>query len=145
MKSVALYRPISVGRALQDFDRYMESFFGESPLAPAGQVPAVDIREHDSHYTLEMELPGFAEKDVEVQVDGNTLNIASKKEVESESGEEGRFLLRERRKTSFNRSFTLPESADAGQISARFKNGVLELELKKKPETKKRLISIKPE
>jgi HSP20 family protein len=139
-----MYRPVSIGRALQDFDRYMESFFGESPLVPAGQVPAVDIREHDDHYSLEMELPGFEEKDVEVQVDGNTLSIASKKEVErsTESGEENHFLLRERRITSFSRSFTLPESADPEKISARFKNGVLELVLKKKPETKKRLISI---
>jgi HSP20 family protein len=122
----------------------MESCFGESPLTPAGQVPAVDIREHDGHYTLEMELPGFAEKDVEVQVDGNTLSVASKKEVETreESGTEGRFLLRERRMTTFNRSFTLPESADPEKISAHFRNGVLELELKKKPETKKRFISI---
>jgi HSP20 family protein len=143
MKSVAMYRPVSIERALQDFDRYMESFFGESSLSPAGRVPAVDIREHDDHYTMEVELPGFDEKDVEIQVDGNTLSIASKREETRQEGpENGNFLLRERRMTSFSRSFSLPESADAENISAQFKKGVLNLDIKKRPETKKRVIQI---
>jgi HSP20 family protein len=127
----------------------MESFFGDSSMLPAGKVPAVDIREYDGHYAMEMELPGFDEKDVEVQVNGGSLSIASRKETESREGPEkpeakkdGRFLIRERRITSFSRSFTLPESVDPDQISASFKNGILTLELKKRPEVKKRLISI---
>jgi HSP20 family protein len=118
-------------------------------MIPAGKVPPVDIREYDGHYAMEMELPGFDEKDVEVQVNGGSLSIASRKETESreesekpESKKDGRFLMRERKITSFSRSFTLPESVDPDQISASFKNGILTLELKKRPEVKKRLISI---
>jgi HSP20 family protein len=138
-----MYRPVSIERALQDFDRYMESFFGESQRNPAGRVPAVDIREQDDHYLMEMDLPGYDEKEVEVQVDGNTLSISSQKNVtQKEKEEEGNFLLRERRAASFSRSFSLPENTDRDHISAQFKNGILRLELKKRPESKKRLISI---
>ncbi|MDR1429718.1 MAG: Hsp20/alpha crystallin family protein [Spirochaetaceae bacterium] len=149
MKTVTLYRPLSIEKALHDFDHYMESFFGDSSMIPAGKVPPVDIREYEDHYTMEMELPGFDEKDIEVQVNGGSLSIASRKETEHkeepekpEVKKDGRFLIRERKVTSFSRSFTLPESADPDQIAACFKNGILALELKKRPEVKKRLISI---
>ncbi|GAB1484496.1 hypothetical protein MASR2M78_33140 [Treponema sp.] len=52
---------------------------------------------------------------------------------------ENRYLVRERRVSSFSRSFTLPEDADTESISASFTNGVLELEIKKRPEAKRRL------
>lgn len=63
---------------LDDFDRLINSFFGESPLAPArtnlsSRIPAVDVRETDDAYVLEAELPGFDEKSVEVHVDGQVL------------------------------------------------------------------------
>jgi HSP20 family protein len=153
MKAVTLYRPVSIEKALNDFDRYMESFFGESPLAPADgffrHTPAVDVREVDGAYILEAELPGFDEKDLEIHLDNRTLIMKSKKEENSEkkedqenSGEEGRYYIRERRKASFSRSFKLPEDADPDNITANFKNGLLYLEIKKRAEAQKRLISI---
>jgi HSP20 family protein len=151
MKTVALYRPVrtpgfagSIGKTLDDFDRYMESFFGESPLAPAGRSlswPAVDIRETEEAYVLEAELPGYDEKSVEVHLDGGILSIESKKAEHSEKKEEN-YIIRERRSSSFNRSFKLPENADPGAISAAFSKGLLRLEIKKLPETKRRVIEI---
>ncbi|QQO09665.1 Hsp20/alpha crystallin family protein [Breznakiella homolactica] len=145
MKSVTLYRPVSIDKALNDFDRYMESFFGDSPLTPAMRsgnfVPAADIRENDEGYTIDVELPGYDEKSVEVHADGRTLTIESKKAEETEKKEDN-FVLRERRSSSFSRSFRLPEDADRESISARFKNGILSLEIKKQAEAKKRLIEI---
>jgi HSP20 family protein len=134
----------------------MESFFGESPLAPAlgrtSGLPAVDIRETDEAYHLDAELPGFEEKNIQVHVNGRVLTIESKNESKKE--EEPRkdrkekeesansFLLRERRFFSFSRSFTLPEDADTNTISAAFKNGLLSMEIKKQRETQKRFIEI---
>jgi HSP20 family protein len=154
MKTVALYRPLAIENALDDLDRYMGSFFGDSVLAPAfrktGQVPVVDIREGNETYLVEAELPGYDENDIQVQVEGNTLTIASKKEEastrdvspkEDKKGED-RFLIRERRSSSFRRSFTLPEDADTESISAVFRNGLLNLEIKKRAGTQKRLIKI---
>jgi HSP20 family molecular chaperone IbpA len=152
MKAVTLYRPVTIENALNDFDRYVESFFGESPMTPAAysREPAVDIRETEDAYVLEAELPGYDEKKVEVHVDRGILSIESKMEEKAErnvspakgEAKEERYVIRERRSASFNRSFKLPENADLDAISAHFKNGLLCLEIKKLAEAKKRVIQI---
>jgi HSP20 family molecular chaperone IbpA len=147
MKAVTLYRPVTIENAMNDFDRCMESFFGESPLTPAlrnySTEPAVDIREAADAYVLEAELPGYDEKNIEVHVDGGVLTIETKSEEKTdEKAAEDRYVIRERRSASFSRSFKLPENADMDAISANFKNGLLSLEIKKRAETKKRVIQI---
>ncbi|MDR2109689.1 MAG: Hsp20/alpha crystallin family protein [Spirochaetaceae bacterium] len=150
MKTLALYRPVTIEKALNDFDRYMESFFGESPLTPAGRIvdrlPAVDVRETEGAYVLEAELPGYDEKEIEVHLDGRTLTIESRKDSQEtkKGGEKSgvHYLIRERRNSSFSRSFELPENADSEAIAAAFNNGVLSLEIKKRAEAQKRIIEI---
>ncbi|MCL1991395.1 MAG: Hsp20/alpha crystallin family protein [Spirochaetes bacterium] len=142
------YRPITIQNALSDIDRYFESFFGDSLMgaAPAfNRLPAVDVRETDSAYTLEMELPGFDEKNVEINVNGHNLSVVSKQEQSKEEGGDetkGAYLLRERRLNTFRRSFKLPEGADPENVSAVFKNGVLCMEIKKRAESQTRTIQI---
>jgi HSP20 family protein len=155
MKTVNLYRPSLVEHALHDFDRYMESFFGESPLISTKRIfnalPLVDIYETKSTFVMELELPSYDEKDIEVDVDGKTLTISSKLEETSQRNvsekpeaekDERIYLIRERRKASFTRSFALPENADPDSIVANFKNGILNLEIKKRNQTQKRVIPI---
>jgi HSP20 family protein len=147
MKTVTMYRPNTIHNALSDFDRYFESFFGDSPLAPASRIfnhlPAVDVRETEKSYILDMELPGCDEENIEVHVDGGSLSIESKQEEAKEDKKnEGAYILRERRLNSFSRSFKLPENADPDSISAVFKNGILHLEIKKRAESQKRIIQI---
>jgi HSP20 family molecular chaperone IbpA len=144
-----MYRPFSFENALNDFDRYLEPFFGDSVLSPADRIfnrlPAVDVREEENAYLLEAELPGYDEKNIQVHVDGGNLTIMSKQEEEKErkNGKESNFLVRERRSSSFSRSFRLPENADSGAVTASFKNGILSLEIKKRSEAQKRVIEIK--
>ncbi|MCL1931069.1 MAG: Hsp20/alpha crystallin family protein [Treponema sp.] len=150
MKTLTAYRPNTIQNALTDFDRYFESFFGDSILAPAArmlnQLPAVDIRETEGSYVLEMDLPGYDEKNIEVHVDGSSLIIASKeensREVKKNEENQGTYILRERRLNSFSRSFKLPENSDPEGVSASFKNGILYLEIKKRAEAQKRTIQI---
>lgn len=148
MKSVTMYRPISIERAMSDFDRYMESFFGGNLLAPASKnfrFPAMDVQENDESYSVEIELPGFDEKNIEVHVNGKEITVESKREesVEEKPDEnKAHFILKERTQSSFKRTFTLPENADYESIGAKFKNGVLSLDVKKRPETKRRSIQI---
>jgi HSP20 family protein len=149
MKAVTMYRPFTVGSALSDFDRYLESFFGDSMLAPADRIfnhlPAVDVKEKEDSYLLEAELPGYDEKDIQVHVEGGNLTIESKRGEERENGKNGKdgaYLIRERRPGAFSRSFKLPENADSGQVTASFKNGILSMEIKKRGEAQKRLIRI---
>jgi HSP20 family protein len=143
MKAMTMYRPTVIQNALSDFDRYFESFFGDSVLAPAARIfnrlPAVDIRETGAAYILDMELPGFDEKEIEVHVDGSNISIASNEKAEDENSG---YLLHERHFGSFSRSFKLPENADPEQVSAVFRNGVLSMEIKKRAEAQKRNIQI---
>ncbi|MDR2096306.1 MAG: Hsp20/alpha crystallin family protein [Treponema sp.] len=147
MKGVTLYRPNTIENALNDFDRYFESFFGESPLSGTGRflnrLPSVDVRETEKAYVLEMDLPGYNEKDIEVHLDGSSLTIESRQEKTTEEGKkEGAYILRERRINSFSRSFKLPQNADPEAVSAGFSNGVLCLEINKRAEAQKKVIQI---
>lgn len=149
MKAIALHTPGGFQNALYDIDRYFESFFGEPSFNPAakvfGRIPAADVRETEKAYIVEMELPGFDKKDIEVHVDGGKLSVASKQEAveNTNSEEEGRWIIRERRRASFSRSFKIPQNADAETITADFKNAVLRLEINKKPDAQKRSIEIR--
>jgi HSP20 family protein len=154
MKALTMYRPFAIENALSDFDRYLESFFGDSMLTPVDRIfnhlPVVDVREKENAYLLEAELPGYDEKDIQVHVEGGTLSIESKREDEKEKengkdAKDGAYLIRERRASSFQRSFKLPENADPDQVTASFKNGVLSMEIKKRNEAQKRLIRISAE
>ncbi|MDR1956245.1 MAG: Hsp20/alpha crystallin family protein [Treponema sp.] len=158
MKSVMLYRPAMLEHALDDLDRYVESFFGESSMLPAARLfnhlPAVDIRETKDAYLLDAELPGYAEENIQVHVDGGTLtieskqeaasarNVSEKKDADKKEEEEKVFIIRERGRSAFTRSFKLPENADPDTISADFKNGILSLEIKKRTASQKRVIPI---
>ena len=152
MKALTNYRPNTIQNVLSDFDRYFESFFGDSILSPAGrilnQLPAVDIRETDKAYILEMDLPGYDEKNISVNIDGTNLTISSIQEDIKDAkkdkpvDEDGTFILRERRICSFSRSFKLPENANPEAVNASFKNGILNLEIQKRAESQKRAIQI---
>jgi HSP20 family protein len=146
MKAVTLYRPAVLENALSEFDRCMDSFFGDNFLTPSDRIfnrlPRVDVRETEKAYVMEAELPGYDEKDIEVHLDNNTLTIESKKEEKQEEKQEGAYLLQERRSSSFSRSFKLPENADPEGIKAAFKNGILSLEITKRAEARKRIIQI---
>ena len=148
MKTVTVYQPKTIQNALSDFDRYLGSFFGDSVLSPATWTfkhqPAVDIRETEQSYLLDMELPGYDEKDIEIHVDGSNLSIASKQEEAKDVKEpdQGSWILRERRVSSFTRSFKLPENSNPEEVSAEFKNGILSMEIKKRAEAQKRAIKI---
>jgi HSP20 family protein len=156
MKALTFYRPRNeipqvLENALSGFDRYLDSFFGDNFLSPTDRIfnraPSVDVKETEKSYLIEAELPGFDEKDIEIRLDGNTLTISSKKVDEKNSDSSandgtGNYLIRERRVSSFSRSFKLPENADSEGISASFKNGILYLEINKKAEAQARHIQI---
>ncbi len=109
----------------------------------SSKVPAVDIEETNDEFTIKAELPGFSEKDVKLYVEKHVLHISGESN-ESESEKEGRkYLVKERRHTSFSRSFSLPDGLDENAISADFENGILTVRLPKKPEEKPRQIEVK--
>jgi len=146
MKTITFYRPNTIQNIMNEFDNCLESL--DSLLPPATRIfnhmPVVDVRETESSYILEMELPGYDEKNIDVLIDGLNLTIASKQEVNAEKKEENQevFLIKERRITSFSRSFKLPQNANPEAVSAVFKNGLLSLEIKKRLDAQKKAILI---
>ena len=124
----------------RDFDRSLDTLFTSD--RELTRMPNVDIKENGNSYVIEAELPGLTEKDVEVKVENRNLFISTVKEKKKEEKKDN-YLIRERSSYSFSRNFILPEDADAESISGVFKNGVLSLEIAKKPEKKPKSIKIK--
>ncbi|MGE5478894.1 MAG: Hsp20/alpha crystallin family protein [Chloroflexota bacterium] len=104
--------------------------------------PRTDISEDAEKITVTIELPGVAKEDVNVRVnDENVLAISGSKK--KPTADEGKSWLRnERMFGEFARNFTLPEEADTENISARFTNGVLEVEIAKKQPAKPKEVNI---
>src|SRR5438045_4187412 len=103
--------------------------------------PLVDVYEDGEGITLKAELPEVDVKDVEIQVEGNTLTLRGERKLEKEEKRDGYHRI-ERTYGAFARSFTLPSSVDAEHISAESKDGVLKVFLPKRPETKPRQIKV---
>ncbi len=114
---------------------------GDSPLTTASFVPAVDIYEDSKKVVLKLEVPGIEEKDLDVRVENNTLTVKGERKFEKEEKEEN-FHRIERRYGTFFRSFTLPSTVDSEHINASYTNGILKLELSKKPEAQPKQIKV---
>ena len=125
-----LVKPAASVNLFNDFDRMLDSFF-DNKREYDFQHPAVDVREEEDRYVLEADLPGLTEKDLDVKVDDRLLTISSEKKEDSKEKKEG-WLIRERRESSFSRSFVIPENADREKINAEFKTEFLNLKLKKR-------------
>jgi len=138
MKGLIQYnRPADV----VNWDGLLDRFFDDTPLW-ASRSPAVDVRENEDGYLMEAELPGLSEKDVELKVEDNILTLSSKKEEGKEEQKDG-YLIRERCRTEFARTFVLPKDVDRENIKAEFKNGLLNVSIPKAPEAKPRRIDVK--
>ena len=101
-------------------------------------VPSVNIRENKNDYQIEMAIPGMKKEDFNIDVDGNVMTIWCEKESESEDEKESvGFSRREYNYSSFSRSFTLPQNANADKVAAKYTDGMLTLNIPKKSDTEK--------
>jgi HSP20 family protein len=126
---------------LDNVSRWFDDTFIEPSLG-SSTLPAVDVRETEAAFLMEVELPGLSEKDVEVKLDNTLLTISSHKEENKEEKKNG-YVLRERKSARFSRSFVLPEGVDREKIDAEFKNGVLNLTFPKVAAAKPKTIEVK--
>ncbi|WP_411031435.1 Hsp20/alpha crystallin family protein [Spongiimicrobium sp. 3-5] len=109
-----------------------------------GNFPAVNIRENETDFELELVVPGRKKEDFNIEIDKKVLEIST--ELKEEDAQiEDKYTRREFRLSSFKRAFTLPESVNEDGIQASYEGGVLRLSLPKKEEAlpkPKRLIDI---
>ena len=100
-------------------------------------LPAVNIRENNEAFLVEMAAPGMDKKDFHIELDNEVLKISSEKEVRNEEKEGERYTRREFSYQSFQRTFQLPKSVvDGSKIEAKYENGVLYVAIPKKEEAK---------
>ena len=88
--------------------------------------PAINTREGEFAYHIEVDLPGMKKEDINIQIEDSTLIISGERKVKDEIKEENYYKI-ESSFGSFSRSFTLPEEADIENIHAESEDGVLEV------------------
>lgn len=126
----------------RSFDGLMNELFNELPLSFGKSIredvlhfPPANILEKNGLYQIELAAPGMEKTDFNVKLDGQVLTISAEKKTEKNS-ETDKVIRKEFSTKSFKRSFTLDEKIDAANITARYENGILTLELPKKDEVK---------
>ena len=124
---------------MRNFDSMAHRVFGSAGIN-LSPCPAVVAREENDRYVIEVELPGYARNDVDIQVKDGVLSIASVEASEDEDNKES--ASGQHRRGAFNRRFSLPKEVNREAIEAAFTNGLLIITLNKQPEVQPRKIEI---
>jgi HSP20 family protein len=121
-------------------DRRMRRLLEDFGVAPA-QLPAADMYETEKELIVELEVPGFDEKELSLEASDHVLTIKGER-IEEKEEEEKTFFLHERLEKHFERSLTMPIEADLDRVAATFRAGVLEVHVPKIEPAKARKIEI---
>jgi HSP20 family protein len=144
MTVLTRWDPFREFTTLQDrMGRLFRDSYGDrdEALTTSTFAPAVDVYEDEHNITLNIEVPGIEEKDIDVRVENNTLTVHGERKFEKEQKEEN-FRRVERQYGSFTRSFTLPNTVDTESIQATYDKGILKIQLAKKAEAKPKQIKV---
>jgi HSP20 family protein len=120
---------------------FFDQFFGDDFFRPVFQekrfggcaMPAVNVSEGAESFRIDVAAPGLDKADFKTSLEKDVLTIKVEKEASNEENQE-KYLRREYNYTRFERSFQLPKSVDQAQITARYENGVLSVNLPKRKE-----------
>jgi HSP20 family protein len=119
------------------------SFFNDEFFKPFNQVarntwntlPAVNVKETEAGFQLEVAAPGLKKEDFKINLNENRLVISAQQETQNEETNE-KYARKEFSYTSFQRAFVLPKSVDGEKIEASYADGILHVTLPKKEEAK---------
>jgi HSP20 family protein len=141
----------------REMERLFEDFFSvfgaparqerEGAQLPVGIIaPRIDVSETDDEVRIKAELPGVNEKDIDVRLVDDVLTIRGEAQTEHEEKQQD-YRVMERARGTFVRSLRLPFMADASQVQASFKDGILSITIPKPREARERVqrIEVKPD
>ena len=132
--------PTITTRSFRPF--YMPNFFDDDffPVVSrsTNSVPAVNVREDDKNFTLEVAIPGIDKKDLKIDVNEDVLTISSESKSESDENKNG-YKRKEFSYSAFSRSFYVPENVNREKIEANYKDGILTVALPKQEEEKNKI------
>jgi HSP20 family protein len=147
--AVVRYEPWNVVSQLQsEINRVFGNLSDtDSNSATSEWSPAVDVREFSNRFQLLLDVPGVDPKDVEITLDNGVLTVSGtrseEKAVGTNGAEQPQQQRLERRLGRFHRRFILPDTADADNVNATGRNGVLEIVIPKQPKAQPRRITVK--
>jgi len=118
-------------------DEMMERNFNTGFEKNCGCTPATNIREDENQFEIQLAAPGMKKDDFSLQMENNVLAITY--ERKDENGKDENYLRREFGMENFTRSFSIPKTADAENIKARYENGILYIGVPKLNPEKARL------
>ena len=125
----------------REIDRFFSNFGMDMDSSDTVWSPSVDISETEKSYEVIAEIPGMDKKDIKISVQENVLLLSGEKKKEEEK--EGHNYHRiERSYGKFERSFKLPTDVKADEIKAKYKDGVLSVEIPKAEEVKPKEITV---
>lgn len=108
----------------------LRSRLAEPALASGAWTPLADVYETAEGFVVQLEVPGISEDDIEVHVDGDTVVVRGQRQPASRSRPDS-FHRMERTYGAFSRSFQFPEDVDPDRVTARFKDGLLRVDIPK--------------
>lgn len=112
-----------------------DDFFTANTSRP-NSLPAVNIREDEKNYILELAVPGMDKNDLKIDIDEDVLTVSSETQNEMEDKKDG-YTRKEFSYSSFVRSFYIPENVNKDQINANYKEGILTVSFPKQEEVQK--------
>ena len=125
---------------LDVFERRARRLFEELGVAPTA-APSADIYESEEELVVELEVPGFGEKELSVEVTDHTLTISGKRA--EETAKSGKILrYKGRLESSFEQRIQLPPETDPDHVVAEYEKGILALHVPKVEEARRKLIKI---
>lgn len=119
-------------------DEMMDRNFSTGFEKNCGCVPATNILENEKQFEIQLSAPGMKKEDFSLQMENNVLSVSYEKK-EGEDKKDENFLRREFGIESFTRSFSIPKTADAENINARYEQGILYISVPKLNPEKARL------
>jgi len=125
-------------RRVPAFTDWFDDFFTGNSYHPIQRTysetaPAVNIQENNTEFIVDVAAPGYQKNDFNVEVDRNQLVISAKSEISNDETND-HYTKREFSSSSFQRSFTLPETVKEDKIAANYENGILKLSIPKREE-----------
>ena len=118
---------------MPDFDRTERKLYGKH----ADRLMKTDVREHEDHYEVDIDLPGFSKDEITLELKDGYLTVSAAKGLdEDDTSKKGKLIRRERWAGSMQRSFYVGEHLTEEDIQAAFKQGVLSLTIAKKDQPK---------
>ncbi len=114
---------------LSDF--FNDDWFANSARLGRMHMPAVNVKDMEKGYEIELAVPGFAKNDFNISLDDNMLTISAEKKQEKKA-EEDNYTRQEFGYEAFSRSFNLPNGISEKDIGARYEDGVLRISIAKK-------------